>query len=71
MKVFNVELLGVTASIIVLISFLAKGEKRIRLINILGALIFVAYGFMISAFSVWFLNLALCFIHIYRILKLK
>ena len=70
MKIY-IELTGISASVIVLISFLAKGEKNIRLINIVGALIFVAYGMLINAFSVWFLNLVLCIIHIYKILKLK
>lgn len=67
----NFELLGTIASGFVLISFLMKGEKNIRLINIIGALIFVIYGFLINAFSVWFLNGALLFIHLYKIMKLK
>lgn len=59
------EILGTLASIIVLISFLMKGEKKIRIINILGAIMFVIYGILINAFSVWFLNGALVFIHLY------
>lgn len=65
----NWEILGTIASIIVLLSFLMKGEKNIRLVNIFGALCFVVYGIMINAFSVWFLNGALCIIHLYKIFK--
>ena len=64
------EILGTIASIVVLISFLMKSEKKIRIINILGAFIFVIYGLGINAFSVWFLNGSLCLIHIYRLIKL-
>lgn len=63
------EILGTLASIIVLISFLMKGEKKIRIINILGAIMFVVYGILINAFSVWFLNGALVFIHLYYLIK--
>ena len=63
----NFELIGTLASIIVLISFIVKGEKNIRLINIIGALMFVVYGLLINAFSIWFLNGMLILIHLYKI----
>lgn len=63
----NYEILGTIASVIVLISFLMKSEKNIRLVNIIGAMIFVIYGICINAFSVWFLNGSLCLVHIYRL----
>ena len=66
----NIEILGTIASVIVLISFLMKSEKKIRLVNIIGAIIFVIYGIGINAFSVWFLNGSLCLVHIYRLIKL-
>ena len=66
----NIEILGTIASVFVLISFLMKGEIKIRLINIIGALIFVIYGIIINAFSVWFLNGALFLIHIIKLRKL-
>lgn len=63
------EIVGVIASLLVLFSFLMKGEKAIRTANILGALTFVIYGILINAFSVWFLNGCLVFVHIYKILR--
>lgn len=67
----NIEVLGTIASIFVLISFLMKGEIKIRLVNIIGALIFVIYGLVINAFSIWFLNGALFLIHIIKLIKLR
>lgn len=67
----NYEIIGTLASIIVLLSFLISGEKKIRVVNIVGAFVFVIYGLLINAFSVWFLNGALMVIHLYKLYKLK
>lgn len=65
----NFEEIGTLASIIVLISFLCKSERKIRIINIIGALLFVVYGTLNGSFAVWFLNSALILIHLYKLLK--
>ena len=65
----NYEVLGILASVFVLISFLFKKEKSIRLVNIFGAIIFVIYGLLINALSIWLLNGILIFIHLYYLLK--
>ena len=67
----SIEVLGTIASVVVLMSFLMKGELKIRVINIIGAVIFVIYGILIDAFSVWFLNGALCIVHLYKLFKLN
>lgn len=67
----QVELLGTLASVFVLISFLMKGEKQIRIVNIVGAIIFVIYGVLLGAFSVWLLNGILCLVHLYKLIKGK
>lgn len=67
----NIEILGTIASILVLISFMMKNEKAIRSVNIIGAIVFVIYGICIKAFSIWFLNAALCLVHTYRLFKLN
>lgn len=67
----NNELLGTLASVIVLISFLMKSEKKIRIVNIFGAICFVIYGILIDAFSIWFLNGVLIVIHFYKLINLK
>ena len=63
------EILGILASIFVLISFLFKKERSIRLVNIFGATLFVIYGILINAFSVWFLNGILILVHLYYLNK--
>ena len=63
----HAEIIGTVASICVLLSFLQTGEKRIRTFNIIGAVIFVIYGLLIQAHSVWILNAILIGIQIYKI----
>ena len=63
------EIIGIIATLFVLLSFLFTAEKRIRQINIIGALIFIVYGVIITAHSVYILNGALVIIHIYKLYK--
>jgi hypothetical protein len=63
------EILGTIASVIVLLSFIVTEEKRIRIINIFGAALFVVYGIMINAFSVWLLNGILILVHGWYLLR--
>lgn len=63
------EFLGTIASVIVLLSFIATEEKRIRIINIFGAALFVLYGLLINAFSVWLLNGILILVHGWYLLR--
>lgn len=65
------EALGIAASLFILISFIFKGELKIRTINIVGCVFFVIYGIMIKSFSVYFMNGTLIFVHIFYILRLK
>lgn len=62
-----VELFGILAGTLVLISFLMKGERQIRFINIIGCVIFVVYGIMISSVSVVLLNVGLTLVHIVKL----
>ena len=67
----HIEIIGILASIIVLISFLYSKEKHIRIVNITGAILFVIYGLSISAFSIWFLNGILIIVHFIKLRKIK
>ena len=64
-----IEFIGVLGSVFVLIGFIFKEQIKIRIVNMIGAFLFVVYGLLISAFSVWFLNGALILVHIYHLLK--
>ena len=58
------EIIGIAATLFVLASFLVNDIRKVRLINIVGAALFVAYGYLIGAFSTWLLNGVLIIIHI-------
>lgn len=65
------EWLGLAAAALVLVSFLMKDERTIRIVNIVGAMVFVVYGFTIHSASVWVMNLALIAVHIVRLCRCK
>ncbi|NNI44466.1 YgjV family protein [Pasteurella multocida] len=69
---FNVnELLGYAAGLLVAISFLFKNIIFIRVINGIGAILFVIYALCIDAYPVAGLNAFLVLIHIYQLWRLK
>lgn len=51
-----VEIIGIIASAMIVISFFMNGERRIRAVNMVGSVIFVVYGIWIGSISVAFLN---------------
>jgi hypothetical protein len=63
------ELIGITGTLFVLLSFLMKDLTRVRIINIVGAVLFVIYGVLIGALSTWLLNGILVIIHIVYLKK--
>ena len=63
------EIIGIAGTIFVLISFLMKDIKLVRIINIVGAVLFVIYGALIGALSTWLLNGILIIIHIVYLIK--
>lgn len=63
------ETIGIVGTIFVLLSFLMKDLKKVRIINIVGAVLFVIYGVLIHAVSTWILNGILVAIHIFYLVK--
>lgn len=63
------EIIGLAGTIFVLISFLMKDIKAVRIINIIGAALFVVYGALIGALSTWLLNGILIIVHIVYLIK--
>lgn len=64
-----IEIIGIIAGLIVLGSFLLKGERKIRSVNIFGAVVFVVYGILISSYATMLLNGGLIIVHIYYLYK--
>ena len=65
------EIIGLLGTLFVLLSFLMKDLKNVRIINIIGAVLFVVYGVLINAYSTWILNGVLIIIHIIFLVKRK
>lgn len=64
------EIIGILAGVIVLLSFIPKDIKYIRIINIVGCILFVIYGIGIHSISIWLINGILGAIHIYKLKRM-
>ena len=60
---------GILGTIFVLISFLMKDVKKIRIVNIIGAILFVIYGIYTHTLATWLLNSCLIIIHIFYLVR--
>ena len=65
----SIEFVGIAAGVIVLLSFLFKNIKVIRLVNIVGAILFVIYGLLLPTYSTAFVNFALIVVHIIYLIR--
>ena len=63
------ELIGVVASVIVAMSFISRKQKIIRIINIIGSILFIIYGALINSPSVFLLNSLAIIINVTRIIQ--
>lgn len=64
-----VEWLGYLASILVAISFVMKSISKLRLVNLIGGVCFVMYGFTIHAWPVVLINLFTIGVNIYYLTR--
>lgn len=64
------DLLGYFASLVVLISLLMSSILKLRWINLIGAVFFSIYGFLIHSIPTGVLNLGIVFIDIYYLAKI-
>ena len=65
------EIIGLSATVFVLIAFLMRGERKIRIFDLIGAILFVAYGIKIGSMITVLLNTVLLGIQIFKICTLK
>ena len=66
-----IEILGIVASLFIILAFLFKDVRIIRILDTVGALLYVIYGILINSWSNIFLNTVLILIQIYRLIELK
>ena len=60
-----IEWFGTAASVIVAVSLTMKNIKRLRILNLVGALAFAAYGLLISSWPVFGLNAFIVLVNLY------
>jgi len=66
------EIIGYIASAIVLISFLMKNIKKLRVINTIGCLIFIVYGVLLNfSIPIIITNSVIVGINVYFLIKIK
>ncbi len=66
------EWVGYLASAVLLVSFTMKSLSKLRLVNSMGAILFVVYGFMLNtSWPIIITNTAILGINIYYLTKTK
>lgn len=63
----NYEIIGITGSVMIILAFTFKGEKKIRIADAVGAGLFIVYGLLIKSFSTVFLNVVLVAVQAYHL----
>lgn len=75
MEIFGIsitEWVGYAAMLALLISFMMKDVRKLRLINSVGAILFVVYGFMLAtSWPIVITNLAILCINFYYLFVRK
>lgn len=66
-----IELVGYVGSALVLVSFLMSSVIRLRVINTIGAVIYVIYAMIIHSYPTALMNVVLVGINIYYLVQLK
>lgn len=66
-----IEAIGILATIFIVIAFMLDGELKIRVVDLIGASLFILYGMLVKSFSVVLLNFILVGVQTYKIIKMK
>lgn len=66
-----VEILGIIATLFIVIAFAQSGEVKIRILDAVGAVLFILYGILIHSFSTVLLNSILVAVQVYKLTKIK
>ncbi|MFY8165489.1 MAG: hypothetical protein ACOVJ8_02785 [Sediminibacterium sp.] len=63
------EILGWIATVVVLLSFTVQDMRKLRMVNLLGCLLWIGYGFILMSKPVIFVNISIAVIHTYWLIK--
>lgn len=65
-----IEIFGVLSSLVIFVSLAMTNIIKLRLINLIGCILFAFYGFMIGSFSTTFMNIGIALMNIYYLRQL-
>ncbi len=68
---FLIELIGYVGSGLVVVSMLMTSVKKLRIINMIGSIIFTIYALIIQSYPTALMNLCLVLINVYRLSRLR
>lgn len=69
LNISTTEWFGYLASLGVLVSFLMKNMKTLRIVNTIGCLLFVIYGYLLHSAPVIITNAAIILINLYYLIR--
>lgn len=64
---FIYEIIGYAASLLVAFSLTMKSLQKLRIVNMIGAIVFIVYGLLIGAIPVAFLNTLILGVNVYNL----
>ena len=64
---FIYEIIGYIASLLVALSLTMKSLQKLRIVNMIGAIVFIVYGLLIGAIPVAFLNTLILGVNVYNL----
>ena len=67
----NYEIIGIIATSLIVLAFTRNGEKQIRILDLVGAMLFVVYGALIHSFSTILLNGILIGVQVFKLYRMK
>ena len=62
--------MGYFSTVLILISFLMTSVVKLRLFNLIGSIIFVIFAFLTKSYPTAIMNIGLCLINIYFLIRL-
>lgn len=65
-----IEWVGYAASVMIAISLIMTSIVKLRVINTIGCILFVIYGFSVGAYPVAIVNAFIIFVNLYYIYKI-
>ncbi|MGB1020953.1 MAG: uroporphyrinogen decarboxylase [Flavobacteriaceae bacterium] len=70
MELETLDIVGWVATFFVIFSFLINKMLWLRIVNLIGAILWLVYGILDVSYSIIFLNLVIVSIQIFKILSL-